>query len=256
MKKKRKLLVGNWKMNPQTLEEAKKLFSGIKKQSQSLLHTDIVLCPPHLFVSDVVKINKQKIISVGVQNVYFESAGAFTGEIGPIMAREIGCSYTLVGHSERRTRGESDEVVGKKVKLALSEGLKVILCIGEKERDSEGNYLGFIIEQLKHSLLDVSKNDLDNLIVAYEPVWAIGKTDAEAMKGKDMHEMSIFIRRTLGELFNSVDVSGVKILYGGSVSSNNTADLVGNGEVDGLLVGRQSLAVSSFMEIAGIVDTI
>lgn len=256
MKKSRKLLVGNWKMNPQTLEEAKKLVSGIKKQSQGLSRTDLVICPPYIFVSDIVKLNKSKSFFVGVQNVYFESAGAFTGEISPVMVREMGCTHTIIGHSERRLRGENDDVVSKKVKLSLDEGLKVILCIGEKERDSEGNYLGFISEQLKSSLSGVSKNDLDRLVIAYEPIWAIGKTDAEAMKGKDMHEMSIFIRRTLGELFNPQDANGVKILYGGSVSPNNTSDLVGNGEVDGLLVGRQSLAVSSFMDIARIVDSL
>lgn len=256
MRKDRKLIVGNWKMNPQTLEEAKKLFSGIKKQAQTLSRTDMVVCPPFLFVSDLVKLNKQKTVSIGVQNVYFESAGAYTGEIGPIMAREIGCEFSIVGHSERRVRGETDDVVNKKLKLALNERLRVILCIGEKERDVDGNYLAFVTEQLKSALSGIHKKDLDQVVIAYEPVWAIGKSDAEAMQGKDIHEMSIFIKRTLGELFNPQDASSVKILYGGSVSPNNTLDLVGNGNVDGLLIGRQSLAVSSFMEIARTVDSL
>lgn len=243
-------------MNPQTLGEAKSLFSGVKQNLKSLKHTDLVICPPNLFVSDLIKANKQKSLGIGLQNVFFETAGAYTGEISPIMAREIGCDFVLIGHSERRARGETDDEINKKIQLSVSEKLKVVLCIGEKERDIDGNYLAFITNQLKTALSNVNEKNIGLITIAYEPVWAIGKTDTEAMKGKDMHEMSIFIRRTLGEMFNPKDVLGVKILYGGSVSPNNTADLVGDGFVDGLLVGRQSLSVSSFMEIAKIVDSL
>lgn len=256
MRKDRKLVIGNWKMNPQTLVEAKKTFSSIKKKASSFKHVEILLCVPTLFVSELKKSDPQNLVDIGVQNIFWESAGAFTGEIGPVMMREMGVTHTLVGHSERRERGESDEDVHKKVTAALAEGLKVVVCIGEKSRDSDGDYLAFVKSQLAKALEGVNKKQLGLVTIAYEPVWAIGKSDAEAMKGKDMHEMSLFIRKALSEMYTPVDVAPMKILYGGSVSSHNTLDIVGEGHVDGLLVGRQSLFAQGFLDIIGIVDSL
>lgn len=256
MKKDRKMVVGNWKMNPATLEEAKKTFNGIKKKAGLYKSVDIVICPPDIYISELKKADRNKDIFLGTQNIFWENAGAFTGETGPALFREIGAEYSIVGHSERRARGESDGEVNKKVNAALKEGLKVILCIGEKERDLEGEYLSFIRNQLKSGLDKVNKKMLDSIVIAYEPVWAIGKSDTEAMKGKDVYEMVIFIRKALSEIYSPQEVNGVKVLYGGSVSAFNTKDIVGEGHADGLLVGRQSLFADGFLEIIDIVNNL
>ncbi len=256
MKKDRKLVVGNWKMNPGTLEEAKRIYGGIKKKKALFSHTDIVMCPPSIFIAELKKTDRNKDLLLGAQNVFHENIGAFTGEIGPALFRDSGAEYTLVGHSERRLRGESDEDINKKVNSALKEGLKVILCIGEKERDLEGEYLSFIKNQLRVGLDKVNKKILSDVVIAYEPVWAIGKSDSEAMKGKDVHEMAIFIRKTLSEMYSPQEVLEIKILYGGSVSALNAQDIVGESYVDGLLVGRQSLSAEAFVEIIQIVDNL
>ncbi|MFM2357333.1 MAG: hypothetical protein RJA61_70 [Candidatus Parcubacteria bacterium] len=256
MRKNKKLIVGNWKMNPQTLEEAKKTYGEIKRKVSNFKNTEVYMCVPNIYIHELWKGDKKQVLPLGAQNVYAETAGAFTGEVGPVMLREIGTSIVIIGHSERRMRGETDTDVNKKILLSLKEGLRIILCIGEKARDSEGEYLSFIREQLKLALQGVSNKDLERVVVAYEPVWAIGKTDAEAMKGQDVHEMVIFIKKTLGDMYPAEDVQEVKILYGGSVSALNTLDIVGQGHVDGLLVGRQSLFGQGFLDIVRIVDSL
>lgn len=256
MRKNKKLIVGNWKMNPPTLEEAKKTYSAIKRKISTFKNTEVYMCVPNIYIHELWKGDKKQALPLGAQNVYAETAGAFTGEVGPVMLREIGASIVIVGHSERRMRGEGDVDINKKILLSLKEGLRIILCIGEKARDSEGEYLSFIREQLKLALQGVSNKDLERVVVAYEPVWAIGKTDAEAMKGQDVHEMVIFIKKVLGDMYPAEDVQGVKILYGGSVSALNTLDIVGQGHVDGLLVGRQSLFAEGFLDIVRIVDSL
>jgi len=256
MKKRHKLVVANWKMNPQTLEEAKKVYGAIKKKVTQYKNVDVWMCVPYIYMSELKKVDRKKILPLGAQNVYLETAGAFTGEIGPVMLREIGVTVSIIGHSERRTLGESDNDINKKITLSLKEGLRVVVCIGEKERDVEGEYLAFIKEQLKSALQGVEKKELERVTIAYEPVWAIGKSDTEAMKGKDVHEMAIFIRKALSDLYSPEDVLNMRILYGGSVSSLNTADIVGEGHVDGLLVGRQSLFAPGFLEIISLVNSL
>lgn len=256
MKRNKKLVVGNWKMNPQTLEEAKKTYGDIKRKVSNFEKTEVYMCVPYIYIHELWKTDKKQVLPLGAQNVYAETAGAFTGEIGPVMLREVGASIVILGHSERRMRGEMDEDINKKVLLSLKEGLRVIVCVGEKARDSEGEYLSFIKEQLRSALSGVSNKDLERIVIAYEPVWAIGKSDAEAMKGRDVHEMVIFIKKALGDMYSVEDVSSVKVLYGGSVSALNTADIVGQGYVDGLLVGRQSLFAQGFLEIISIVDSL
>lgn len=255
MKKNKKIIVGNWKMNPETPEEARAIFGGIKRTAAGARNTETVICPPHIFLPLLSK-NATPKVQVGAQNAFYEYVGAFTGEVSAHMLKTSGATHVIIGHSERRALGESDEIVNKKVIAALREDLNVILCVGEKARDSEGHYLEFIKQEIVRGLSKVQKRYTFNLLIAYEPVWAIGKSDRDAMSGADMHQMSIYLRKILAELYDAPAAARVPILYGGSVSPFNAEDIVSGGHVDGLLVGRQSLDAKSFGEILRIVDLV
>ncbi len=251
---KQKLIVANWKANPLTLKEAKNIAKGIIKNSKKYKNVDVVLCPSHLHIEEISKMQMEKTVAIGAQDAFSDNTGAHTGEVTVDMIREIGTDYVIVGHSERRAMGETEQDVAKKLRAVLDNKMKVILCIGEQERDVDGNYLAFVHDQLRHSLGDVTKKDISNIIIAYEPVWAIGKSELEAMKGVDMHEMTIFIQRIFNDAFGKESVKKLKILYGGSVSPVNAGDILENGKVDGFLVGRQSLYPDSFGEIIKIAN--
>lgn len=254
MSKKKKLLVGNWKMNPETLDTAKSIVASVKRGMKKVTKTELVICPPFPFLSSLKVTDKN--ISLGAQDVFWERAGSFTGEVGLPMLDDVGVASVIIGHSERRAMGETDDMVNKKVKIALSSGMRVILCIGEKERDSQGHFLALIKNQIVGALAKVDKKYILDLIVAYEPVWAIGKSDQDAMKGDSMHEMTIYIKKILSEMFGQDIGKTVPVLYGGSVSTANAEDIVKNGRVDGLLVGRQSLNPKEFIEIAQIIGNL
>ncbi|NQV88181.1 MAG: triose-phosphate isomerase [Parcubacteria group bacterium] len=255
MKKNKKIIVGNWKMNPKNIAVAEKIFTGIKKVFSRSKNLNIIICPPFPYIK-TFNADLPSGMFLGTQNVSAESIGAFTGEVASSMAKSVGAVYTIVGHSERRAMGETNESVNKKVMQALLAKLSVILCVGERERDSDGRYLSFLKDQIKNSLAKIPKKALSQIIIAYEPVWAIGKKDTEAMKGRDVHEMLIFIRKTLSDMYGGESGAKVPILYGGSVTPLNTGEIVGEGNVDGLLVGRQSLVPESFGEILSIVSRI
>jgi triosephosphate isomerase (TIM) len=247
--KKRKIIVANWKMNPLTLEEAKRTFLGIKKAAEKCERVDTIVCAPFVYISPLRKLFNSDYIALGAQNVFHEQGGAFTGEVGPGMLKDIGAEAVIIGHSERRARGETDEMVAEKVAAALKAGLKVVLCVGEKVRDEHVMYLDFIKDQIRNSLAKTQRPMLKNLIVAYEPVWAIGKKDNEAMTPGSLHEMTIYIKKILSDLYGQEYGKSTPILYGGSVTVRNAKDIVVGGEVDGLLVGRESLNPSAFGEI-------
>jgi triosephosphate isomerase len=255
VKKHKKIIVGNWKMNPESPENARAIFAKIKRAADKKKNTSVVICPPSLFLPLLAK-NKSKNVSVGVQNVSEFFSGAHTGEISPAMVRESLATHVIIGHSERRAGGETNEIINKKILAAFHENLNVIFCIGEDKRDAEGGYLEFIKQELVQGLQKVEKKDLPSLVIAYEPIWAIGQSDKNAMKGAQMYEMGIYIKKILSEIFDRTTTMNVPILYGGSVSSLNAQDLVVGGHVDGLLVGRQSLNPEDFKEILNIVDSI
>lgn len=246
MKKSKIILVANWKMNPETAERARALFLETRKLvSGKGRNLNLIVCPPYIYLQELEALCP-KNISLGAQDVFFENSGSFTGEIGPEMLKKQGEKYVIVGHSERREIGESDGLISKKVSAALRSGLKVILCVGEKERDSHGNYLANLRNQIVGSLSGVSKRNLKGLFVAYEPIWAIGKSDDLAMKPNDLHETSIFIKKVLAEIYGAAAIGSVPILYGGSVSFKNARELLDRGEVQGLLVGHESLSAKRF----------
>lgn len=253
---KSKIVVANWKMNPESPEAARAIFLAIRRAAEKLKRTQAIVCTPAIFFAPLQKLAGKKV-AIGLQNIFFESSGSYTGEISPEMLKAAGGTHVIVGHSERRSvngAAETDEVVNKKVLAALRQELTVILCVGEKERDHTGSYLPFIKAQLGSALAGIQKRYVDNLIIAYEPVWAIGKSDKEAMRGAEMLEMNIYIKKVLAEMLGREYADVVPVLYGGSVSPLNAQDIVAGGQVSGLLVGRQSLDPIQFKQILEIVE--
>lgn len=233
-------------MNPISLKEAESLFKKINKII-STKKVEIVLCVPSLYVVKLKSLSKK--IALGIQNVFYENSGAYTGEISAEMAYSAGVRYVILGHSERRALGEDDKNISQKVKSALVSGLTPILCVGEKERDSEHEYLNFIQNQLLQSLEGISKNSLEKLIIAYEPIWAIGKDAVRKARGEEFNEMKIFIKKILSDRFGIKMIEKVRIIYGGSVNSKNVEEFLRQGDADGFLVGRDSLNPKKFFEI-------
>ncbi len=239
-------------MYPESLEDAKKIFSDVKKVSPKIKRTNIVLCPPFVYLSSFADKTKSPLF-LGAQNTNSESSGSQTGEVSVSQLAHLGLDYVIVGHSERRKMGETDEVVNKKAKAVLNYGMNAIVCIGETTRDSNGDYLNFRKHQILLSLRDIPKKFADKIVVAYEPVWAIGAKEAQTPR--DLHEMSIYIRKILNDLFG--DFAGsIPIIYGGAVDRVNADSLVREGNVSGLLIGRQSLNSKDFVEIIKLVDNI
>jgi len=246
---KKKIIIGNWKMAPITMKEAKATFSAIKKTASRLRNVQTVTCPPFVYLSDLKNMTSGHRCLVGAQDSFWNEQGAYTGEVSPAMLANLGIKYVILGHSERRALGESDFIVSKKVKACLKAGLIVVLCVGEEERDDNGEFIKFIKKEITESLKWVQKKDLKNIIVAYEPIWAIGKRAKRSASPEDALEMSILIKKVLADLFDKDLAVKVPILYGGSVNPQNSKTFLVQGEMDGLLVGRASLDSRAFIEI-------
>ena len=195
-----------------------------------------------------------KKIFLGSQNLSSTDNGTSTGEVSALQLKNLKVSYSIVGHSERRALGETDEMVAKKIKLALKYGITPILCIGEKERDRHGTYLHLLEEQIRKSISGIGRGSISKIVIAYEPVWAIGKSTTDAMNSHNLHEMTIFIRKVLSSVCGRDLAHKVQIIYGGSVEKGNAIDLIKNGNVTGFLVGHASLDAKHFGEIMKEVD--
>lgn len=246
----KKIVVANWKMNPVSEKEAEKLFRNTNKAFSGLKKTEVVVCAPNIFLSKLKKLAKK--IKLGGQNAFFEESGAYTGEISTDMLYDTSAKYVILGHSERRAIfNETNEDVNKKIKAALFSGLIPIVCIGEKERDENNEYLNFIKEQIEVAFKNILKNSLNKIIIAYEPVWAIGKNAIREATSEEFREISIFIKKVLSDKykFDAQAVSKIKIIYGGSVGPKNIEDFIQIGQADGFLVGRASLDPVKFGEI-------
>ena len=242
-----KLIVGNWKMFPQTLLEAKAIFSAHKKSARGMSRAKIIICPPSVFLEPLAKMEKRKrSIEIGAQNTFYEDEGAHTGEVSPPQLRSVGAGYVLLGHSERRAMGEGSDMIAKKAVQANKSKLIVILCVGERARDDAGAYFNEVKEQLRTSLEGFPKTESKRLVIAYEPIWAIGKNAVRTATPSDFHEMSILIKRHLVDQFGKLAGFKVPILYGGSVDEKNSEGFFKDGGADGLLVGRISLDVEKF----------
>lgn len=233
------LLVLNWKMYPETLAEAKAVFETIKKASARGSGIDTIAAPPAFFLHTFAGGYKGRSITFAAQNIHTEPHGAFTGDVSAPQAKSIGASYAIIGHAERRKIGETDDDVRKKVTSALAVGLNPIVCIGESSRDHEGAYLDVIKQQLTTALTDVPKTLAKKIIVAYEPVWAIGAE--KPMDTHTMHEMTIFIRKLLWEKYEKTALQ-IPILYGGAILNEESAvAMLQESEVNGFLLGRMSV---------------
>lgn len=249
---KRKIIVGNWKMNPTSVAEAQNIFKKIKGAAAKLKSTQVVMCPPFVYISKFLPQKGKKVVGVGAQNVFSEPQGSFTGEVSALMIKELGASHVIVGHSERRAGGETDEMVSKKSLAALNAGMKPIICVGESEHDAQALYLDILKNQIKNSLALIPKKLLGQVIVAYEPVWSIGAK--EAMDPATIEEMTIFIKKVLSDMSDQSTALSIPILYGGSVNFRNAAEIITRGKVDGLLVGRESVNPPGFIELLKAVD--
>ena len=246
-KNKKLLIAANWKMTPATVNEARKkaaLFKNVAKKYQKVpkgkASLQVLVCPPYPFISELKAAFKNSPAMVGAQDVSQFDGGSKTGEVASTMLQSLGVSHVVVGHSERRAAGDTDEMISVKLGQVIRTKTQAILCIGESKRDEEGEYLNDVKAQLKASLARLSNADFARVVIAYEPVWAIGRTDNVALSGHDLHQMVIYIRKMLRDLYNDSIATSIKILYGGSVTPENAEDIIWNGEVDGLLIGRAS----------------
>jgi len=249
----KKIVVANWKMNPLTFKEAEKLFNSVAKNIPTVKKTEIVICPPSLYLEKLKRLSRKIIL--GAQDAFWGEVGAFTGEISSEMLYDVGARYAILGHSERRVLGENNELINKKIKSALSASLTVVLCVGEELRDEDHGYFNFVKTQLEECLVGISKNSISKIIIAYEPIWAIsstaGRHDATPL---DSREMAIFIRKVLSDKFGA-EAKKARIIYGGSVNDKNAEDFLKYGGVDGLLPGKVSLNADKFLKIINVAES-
>ncbi len=251
----KKIIIGNWKMNPLTLKEAEKLFLDVAKSVSKIKKTTIVICPPFIYLEKLKKISKK--VSLGAQDAFWGDIGAYTGEISPDMLYNIGARYVILGHSERRSLGETNSDVNKKLKAALSSGLIPIVCVGERERDDNHEYFNIVKEQILECLNKIPRNLISKIIIAYEPIWAISSTaNRRDATSADSLEMTIFIRKVLSDISSPEIAADTHVIYGGSVNDRDAEDFLQNGGVDGVLVGNASLNSKKFIEIIKIADKI
>jgi len=239
------IIAGNWKMY-KTLKDGQELAVALRRDLYKVENVDIVICPPFTllgFLSDALETSN---IAVGAQDLYWQEEGAFTGEVSPLMIKDAGCLYVIIGHSERRQFfGETNETVNKKLKAALKSGLTPILCVGEnlQERES-GRAFEVIEDHVNNGLADIGSSDMSKVVIAYAPVWAIGtgKT-ATPDQAQEVHK---FIRGLLNKKYGQEAADSVRIQYGGSVKPENITELMNKPDVDGALVGGASLKADSF----------
>lgn len=239
------IIAGNWKMNT-TLAEAVTLVCEMHHKLDAIDSVDKVICPPFISLAAVRGVIKGSSVKLGAQNLYFEEKGAYTGEISPLMLASL-CDFVIIGHSERRQYfHETGDIVNRKVKAALRFGLKPILCVGERLEENEaGRTIEVIGEQLKSALAGVAI--ASELVIAYEPAWAIGT--GRAATGRQANETIGFIRQSLVRLSNNTVAQEIRLLYGGSVTADNIAEFITQPEIDGALVGGASLKPDQFLSI-------
>lgn len=241
------IIAGNWKMN-NSIEESLKLVEEIKAIS---LNKDVeaVLCVPFTDLKDVKKAIKNTGIKLAAQNMHWEENGAYTGEISPSMLNELGVDYVLIGHSERRQYfNETDETVNKKVISALAHDILPIICVGETLEERESNREKQIVkDQVTGALKDVDKNAIGKIVIAYEPIWAIGT--GKTASSDQANEIIGFIREIIGDIYSQTEKQIIRIQYGGSVKPDNVAELMGKSDIDGALVGGASLKAEDFAKL-------
>ncbi len=248
VKMRKKVIAGNWKMN-NDINESQNLVSGIINGLGNDDQSDVIVCPPFTSLNDVYSLIKETKIKLGAQNMYHENSGAYTGEISAGMLKSVGCEYVILGHSERRTIfNETDETINKKIRKAIESGLNVIFCIGETLSQRENGTTNEVVRlQLIKGLQDISEEDFKSIIIAYEPVWAIGT--GKTATPEQAQEVHSFIRNLIEENFSNGTAKAIIIQYGGSVKPDNAAELLSQPDIDGALVGGACLKSDSFLSI-------
>ena len=241
IKKRQVLIVGNWKMFPKTIDEARSIIRMMERVLKNTKKIAMVVCPPALFVADIARhAHKKKSVSIGVQNMHQEVEGAHTGDISARQSMSVGAKYVIIGHAERRAIGETDIAVQQKTFLAVTTGLTPIVCVGEKERDAQGAYLDFVNSQITSAMALVPQHMRSRIIFAYEPLYAIGAPKPPAEH--DIHQMILSIRKMLHAAHGPSIGRTVRVLYGGAVDTSNAQKLFeAIPELSGFLIGRASV---------------
>jgi len=243
----RPIMAGNWKMNKTGKEASKLVLELIDKVKDA--KCEVVVCPPFTALTQVATLVENTNIKVGAQNMYFEESGAYTGEVSPLMLKEIGVEYVILGHSERRQYfKEDDELINKKIKSAFVHGLTPILCVGETlEQRENGETFEWVKSQIIADLKDVAPENVEKMVIAYEPIWAIGT--GKTATAEDANEVIKYIRATVRELYGEKVADSVRIQYGGSVKPSTVKEQMAQSDIDGALVGGASLKADDFAAI-------
>jgi triosephosphate isomerase (TIM) len=240
------LIIGNWKLNPQKLSDALNLVQSVVKgiKGKDVL---VAVAPPFIYLTEVRKKLTKSNVFLAAQNVSTEPMGAFTGEISAAQLRDLGVEYVTIGHSERRAMGETDSQVNQKIAIALKNKLTPIVCIGERERDENGKFFSFVESQIRTIAGALNSSDIKKVVIAYEPIWAIG-TGVNATP-EDVKEMQLFIFSILAKIYDRPTAAKVRLIYGGSVKVHNAKQIYVEGGMSGFLVGGSSLKAADFVEI-------
>lgn len=252
----KKFIIGNLKMNLQSAEERGKYLAWMDKElaGKKLNNSEIILCPPFVHL-EAFKSWKNKKIKLGAQNVFSAEKGSYTGEISPLMLKNSGCEYVIIGHSERRKYfGEKGEFINHKIISAIKNGLKPIVCVGETKAEKEADYaMEVITRQVKEALAGVNRTKANQIIIAYEPVWSVGTDETPTVN--EIMGAKLLIRKVLVEMFGKKYAEEAAILYGGSVNAKSAKQVCLEPDVDGVLIGRESLNPHEFMKIAEIINS-
>jgi len=252
----RHIIAANWKMNKTLANVREFLIKFVKWKNNTEMQVDIIICPPSIYLMEASTLLYNTDVKLSAQNIYFENAGAFTGEISAPMLKSIGCYYSIIGHSERRAYfHETDADVNKKLKALLENGMNAILCLGETLHQRENGETKNVVQaQLSADLYGIESRFFDNIIIAYEPIWAIGT--GKTATPEDAEDVQKFIRQWIANKYNQTVANNLRILYGGSINHNNIADLISQPDIDGGLIGGASLDKNSFIKIVEIANRI
>lgn len=244
----KRIIAGNWKMN-KTMEEAKNFLKDLKEKLPTSEKVEAVVCAPFPYLASLVEEAEDSAVKIGAQNMHYEESGAYTGEVSPAMLLDLGVTHVIIGHSERREYfAETDETVNKKLHAALSHNLSPIVCVGESlEQREAGETNSQVEKQVKEAFRDVEAADVDKIIVAYEPIWAIGT--GKTASSEDANEVCAHVRKVISELYSEEVANKLVVQYGGSVNPDNVDELLGTSDIDGALVGGASLEVDSFLQL-------
>lgn len=247
------MVIANWKCNPATLKEAARLFDAVEEKIKNIKNAqgiEVVICAPSVFLSCFKLGSPSGRAKIGAQDCFWENKGPYTGEVSPAMLKSVNCDYVILGHSKRRELfSETDEIINLKLKAAIAARLKPILCIGEKMEERE-QAKDVIEQQLRNCLKDISKGQVANIIIVYEPVWAISTSDnREDCTPDEAFSSSLMIRKYLINLYDKYTANKIKIVYGGSVDSSDAVSYIKEAKMDGVLVGAASLKADEFGKI-------